>query len=138
MPWRFNVAAGAPGLFTADASGRGGGAFLNETGSLNTEATPAARGSIVVLYATGFGAMRPAMADGELAAPPYAQPVAPYKVRIADRECTVLYGGAAPGLVAGLIQLNVRVPDDIAPGIVPVVVEVNGVRSARTVSMAVR
>lgn len=134
----LNVAAAAPGLFTADASGRGGGAFLNENGSLNTEDSPAARGSIVVLYATGLGAMRPALADGELASPPYAQPIAPFKVFIAERECEVLYAGAAPGLVAGLVQLNVRVPSDIAPGLVPVIVEAASARSARTVGLAVR
>jgi len=134
----MNVAATAPGFFTANSSGRGGGAFLNSDGSLNTEANPAERGSIVVLYATGLGAMRPAMNDGELAAPPYAQPIAPYKVRIAERECEVVYGGAAPGLVAGLVQLNVRVPADIAPGVVPVSLEADGVISPRTVSVAVR
>lgn len=134
----LQVAAAAPAFFTANSSGRGGGAFLNANGSLNTETNPADRGSIVVLYATGLGAMRPAMADGELASPPYAQPAAPYKVRIADRECEILYGGAAPGLVAGLVQLNVRVPSDIGPGVVPVTLEVAGVLSPRTVSLAVR
>ena len=134
----MNVAAAAPGFFTANSSGRGGGAFLNEDGGLNTEASPAERGSIVVLYATGLGVMRPAMNDGELAGPPYAEPAAQYKVRIADRECEVFYGGAAPGLVAGLIQLNVRVPADIAPGVVPVTLEVDGARSTRMVSVAVR
>ena len=134
----MNVAAAAPGFFTANSSGQGGGAFLNEDGGLNTDASPAERGSIVVLYATGLGVMRPTMSDGELAGPPYAEPAASYKVRIADRECKVLYGGAAPGLVAGLIQLNVRVPADIAPGVVPVTLEVNGARSTRTVSVAVR
>jgi len=134
----MNVATTAPGFFTANSSGRGGGAFLNADGALNTEATPADRGSIVVLFATGLGAMRPAMNDGELASPPYAQPAAAYKVLIGDRECEVLYGGAAPGLVAGLVQLNVRVPADIAPGVVPVILEADGVRSPRTVSVAVR
>lgn len=132
------VASTAPGFFTANSSGRGGGAFLNSNGTLNSVDDPAERGSIVVLYATGLGAMRPAPNDGELAGPPYAQPIAPYKVRIADRECEVLYGGAAPGLVAGIVQLNVRVPADIAPGVVPVSLEADGVRSPRTVSVAVR
>ena len=134
----INVAAAAPALFTADASGRGGGAFLNANASVNTEANPAERGSIVVLYATGMGAMRPAMNDGELAGPPYSQPAGRFTVRIADRECEVLYGGAAPGLVAGLVQLNVRVPADIAPGVVPVSLEVAGITSPRMVSLAVR
>jgi astacin len=133
-----NVVVTAPALFTAEASGRGAGAFLNSDGSLNTAANPAARGSIVVLYATGLGTMRPAMNDGELAGPPYAQPVATPMVRIAGRVCEILYGGAAPGLVAGLIQLNVRVPADIGPGLVPVTVEAGGISSPRTVGLAVR
>lgn len=134
----LNVAATAPAFFTAASSGRGGGAFLNENGSVNSEANPALRGSVVVLYATGLGAMRPAMSDGELAGAPYAQVAAPVTVRIAERVCTVLYSGAAPGLVAGLVQLNVRVPDDIGEGIVPVSIEAGGVLSPRTVSLAVR
>ena len=134
----LNVAATAPAFFTATASGRGGGAFLNEDGSVNTEANPAVRGSIVVLYATGLGTTRPAMGDGELAGAPYAQVAAPLTVRIAERVCTVLYSGAAPGLVAGLVQLNVRVPEDIGEGIVPVSIEAGGVISPRTVSLAVR
>ena len=111
---------------------------MNEDGRLNSEANPAARCSIVVLYATGTGVMRPAANDGELAGPPYAQPAARYTVRIADRDCEVLYGGAAPGLVSGLTQLNVRVPADIAAGVVPVSLEAEGARSPRTVSLAVR
>src|SRR5262249_40247611 len=123
------VAPAAPAFFTANSSGRGGGAFLNSDGSVNTAANPAERGSIVVLYATGLGAMQPAMADGELAAAPFPRPAAPFKVRIADRECEVLFGAAAPGFIAGLIQLNVRVPADIAPGIVPVFLEAAGIES---------
>jgi len=132
------VAAAAPGFFTIQQSGRGLGAFLNSDGSLNSETNPAARGSIVVLYATGLGAMTPALADGELAAPPYARPVTPFKVRIGDQECEVLYGGAAPSLVAGLIQLNVRIPAVLGPGILPVTLEAAGLVSPRTVGIAVR
>lgn len=132
------VVQAAPAFFTANSSGRGGGAFLNADGTLNTEANPAARGSIVVLYATGFGVMQPAMSDGELAGPPYAKPAAPYVVRIGGRECEVVYGGAAPGLVSGLVQLNVRVPADVMPGVLPVTVEVAGIQSQRAVGVAVR
>lgn len=134
----MSVAATAPGLFTANSSGAGGGAFLNADGSFNSPANPAARGSVAVLFATGLGVMNPAMADGELAAPPFARPASGFQVRIADQPVEILYSGAAPGYVAGLIQLNVRVPDDIAPGEVPVVIEAAGARSPRTVSIAVR
>lgn len=134
----MNVAPTAPGFFTANSSGIGGGAFLNADGSFNSTANPAARGSIVVLFATGLGVMQPAMADGELASAPFPRPVSDLQVRIADRPVEISYAGAAPGFVAGLIQLNVRVPGDIAPGEVPVVIEAGGVHSPRTVSIAVR
>jgi uncharacterized protein (TIGR03437 family) len=78
------------------------------------------------------------MNDGEAAAPPYAVPAAQVRVRIGDRICEVLYAGAAPGLVAGLVQFNVRVPSDIGPGVMPVIVEAANVQSPRTVSLAVR
>lgn len=133
-----NVAPTAPGFFTANSSGLGGGAFLNADGSFNSPSNPAARGSIVVLYATGLGVMQPAMADGELAAAPFPRPAADIQVRIADRPVEISFAGAAPGFVAGLIQINVRVPDDIAAGEVPVVIEAGGARSPRTVSLAVR
>jgi astacin len=134
----MSVAPAAPGFFTANSSGLGGGAFLNADGSFNSPANPAARGSIVVLYATGLGVMQPPMADGELAAAPFPRPAADVQVRIADRPVEIAFAGAAPGFVAGLIQLNVRVPGDIAAGEVPVVIEAAGARSPRTVSLAVR
>ena len=40
----------------------------------------------------------------------------PTKVFIDGMECEVLYAGAAPGLVAGAWQLNVRVPEYASKG----------------------
>src|SRR5262249_33404856 len=47
------VVSSAPGLFTADASGKGQAALLNQDGSLNSASSPAALGSVVVFFATG-------------------------------------------------------------------------------------
>jgi len=132
------VQAAGPAFFTFNSSGQGGGAFLNENGSVNTAANPAARGSIVVLYATGTGRTTPAQADGEVTGANPPRPAQPVKVFLADRDAEVLFAGSTPGVVSGLTQLNVRVPRDLAPGIVPVVLEVAGVRSPRTVSLAIR
>ena len=132
------VQAAGPAFFTFNSSGQGGGAFLNENGSVNTAANPAARGSIVVLYATGTGRTTPAQADGEVTGANPPRPAQPVKVFLADRDAEVLFAGSTPGGGSGLTQLNVRVPRDLAPGIVPVVLEVAGVRSPRTVSLAIR
>jgi uncharacterized protein (TIGR03437 family) len=99
IPTRILVWPARPGLFTADSSGKGFAAALNQDGSVNSPANPAAKGSIVVLYGTGGGVES-----------------LPAKVFIDGMECEVLYAGAAPGLVAGTWQLNVRVPDYASKG----------------------
>jgi uncharacterized protein (TIGR03437 family) len=60
-------------------------------------------------------------------------------VWIGGREAEVLYAGAAPGMVAGLMQVNVRVPSDARSGEnVPVTLRVGYAYSQSDVSMAVR
>lgn len=66
-PVTLRVASSAPGLFTADASGKGPGAFSNADGRPNSAANPAAKGSIITLYATGEGQTLPPSVDGKLA-----------------------------------------------------------------------
>jgi uncharacterized protein (TIGR03437 family) len=98
-----------------DGSGRGQAAALNEDGSLNSVSNPAPRGSIVVLYGTGIGATVPPSVDGALA--PLAdipKPALPVQV-LFDRAFTdVYYGGPAPGAVNGLVQINMRLPENLA------------------------
>jgi uncharacterized protein (TIGR03437 family) len=51
----------------------------------------------------------------------------------------VIYQGGAPGLVAGVSQINVKVPADVTPGsAVPVTLTVGNVKSLNTVTMAVK
>jgi uncharacterized protein (TIGR03437 family) len=106
------VQPASPALFALDASGGGQGAILNQDLSVNTRSNPASRGSVVVLYATGGGLTTPASADGRLTAPPYPMPNLPVSVTISGKPAEVRYAGAAPGLVAGVMQINVVVPDD--------------------------
>jgi uncharacterized protein (TIGR03437 family) len=102
----FAVAPTAPGIFKLGSASW----VLNQDGSVNFSANPAAAGSIIVIYATGAGQTNPAGVDGSLAAAPYPAPVQMVSVTIGGANATVLYAGAAPGLVAGLMQINVRVP----------------------------
>jgi uncharacterized protein (TIGR03437 family) len=108
--FEVEVAPASPGIFTADASGRGPAAALNQDGSFNTSAGGALPGSVVTLFATGEGLMTPLPRDGSLAETPLAQPVQPIAASIGGQTAEVIYAGAAPGLVAGLLQLNIRVP----------------------------
>ncbi len=123
------VTNSAPGLFTMDSTGQGQAAVLNQDGSVNGDLNPAGRGSTIVLYATGGGETSPAGTDGLLATSPFSTLLLPISARIAGRSADVLYAGGALGLVAGVIQVNVQVPDGIASGAVPIVLQVGSALS---------
>lgn len=133
------VVEARPGLFTRDASGKGQAAALNEDGSLNSADKPAAPGSVIVLYATGGGAMNPPLEDGAVvSAETLPRPLLPVVVRIGGQPAEVLYAGAAPGLIAGVLQINARVPPTARPGTaVPVQLQVGDVSSPTGVTLAV-
>lgn len=132
------VAASAPALFSLDSSGKGGGAILNEDSSVNTPSNAAAKGSIVVLFGTGEGQTDPPGVDGKLAAGVFPKPTQTVAVRIGGLAAEVLYAGAAPGLVAGVLQVNARLPAAVASGNVPVVVTVGSASSQADLTVAVR
>jgi uncharacterized protein (TIGR03437 family) len=109
----LRVAAATPALFTQTATGGGPGAILNQDYSVNSASNPATRGSVVMLYGTGFGALDPQPADGQIAG---AAPTRTAVTATVDGvPAVVTYSGAAPGLIAGVIQINVQIPAVIAP-----------------------
>ncbi len=136
-PVAIAAAPTVPGVFTADGSGRGQAAAVNQDGTRNGSATPARAGSVVSLYATGEGQTLPAGVDGKAAASPLPQPVGPVTVTIGGLPADVRYAGGAPGQIAGVMQVNVAVPDGLA-GAVSVVLSVGGVASQPGVTLAVR
>jgi len=139
-PMLLGVARSAPGIFAVDGSGRGQGAILNEDGAtLNSPEHPAPRGSIVVLYATGAGETDPPGEDGAVPAAVLPKPVLPVRVTIGGVAAELLYAGAAPYYVSGLMQINARVPRYIEPGdYVPVVLTVGDRSSLPAVTVSVR
>jgi uncharacterized protein (TIGR03437 family) len=133
------VAAAAPAIFSADSTGSGPGAILNQDFTLNTAQSPVPRGGIIQIFATGEGQTRPSGVDGKLAAVPLTAPLLPVTVTVGGRPATILYAGGAPGLVAGVVQINVRVPDDIMPeSTVPVVIRVGEIASPAGITVSVR
>lgn len=105
------TAAVSPALFTQAANGTGPGAILNEDYSLNSFSNPATAGSTVMLYGTGFGTLVPPATDGQIASDP-AQTATAVTASIAGMPAQVTYAGAAPGLIAGVVQINIRIPQD--------------------------
>ncbi len=128
-----------PAIFTLNSSGTGPGAILNQDYSVNSSVNPAARGSVVILYATGEGQTDPAGTDGLLANAPLPEPRLPVSVAVGGINAEVLYAGAAPTLVAGLMQINITIPPN-APigGSVPVQLSVGNITSPAGVTVAVK
>ncbi len=123
-PIPVEVVRATPGIFTLDGSGAGQAAVLNEDGTVNSAVNPAARGSIVSFFATGFGAVTP-LPEGTAMTPllpPWPRTVEPFDLYIAGDApnraagMEVLYAGPAPGAVPGLFQINARIPMNAFPG----------------------
>jgi uncharacterized protein (TIGR03437 family) len=104
------VNASYPALFTANLKSSGPALAVNQVGSLYSDANPAPKGSIVLLYGTGTGQTNPPAVDGRAApADPLQRIALPMFVAIGGVAAEVLFAGNAPGFV-GLTQINVRVP----------------------------
>ncbi len=130
----------APSIFSIDYTGRGQGAIVNQDGvTVNSSSAPAAKGSVISIYATGEGQTDPAGIDGQFAAgSALPRPKLPVRVTIGGKAAEVLYAGAAPGQVAGLLQVNARVPEDAASGEAPVVVQVGDAASQPRITVVVK
>jgi uncharacterized protein (TIGR03437 family) len=117
-PVTVPVVEASPGLYSQSASGRGAAAALNQDLTVNGQ-QPARPGSFVALFGTGAGLMDPPLEDGLPAAPPFSSVRLPVAVLYMDptteefREAVVTYAGAAPELLAGMLQVNFQVPPDI-------------------------
>jgi len=134
----LSVSASAPAIFTLDGSGAGAGAILNQDSSLNSELNPASRGSIVVIYATGAGQTDPPGVDGQVTGDVLSHATQPVAVQIGGFAAEILYAGAAPGLVAGVLQINCRVPGNAQPGVVSVGLTVGTATSPAGVNLAIQ
>ena len=140
LPFSIAVAAAAPALFTADSTGHGQAAVLNQNGSFNSASNPAPVGSYISLFATGEGQTTPAGIDGKTAAAPLPIPLLPVSVTIGGQiigSGQLQYAGAAPGQVAGLLQINVRIPANTFGQAVPVSIQVGNAASPGGATIAI-
>jgi len=116
-PITLPVAPTATGVFSGDGSGRGPAAVLNaRDGTIKSSSNPARRGDYVSIFATGAGLTTPASVDGLLGTAPLGQPNAGVSVSIGGLPCQLNFAGAAPGLIAGAIQINALVPEGAPTG----------------------
>lgn len=141
VPAAFPVqlAASAPGLFTADTSGAGNVAAINQDGTANSATNAAARGSVVLLYATGEGVTAPPVSDGAITTGRIVPgPLLPVSLTIGGTPARVIAAESAPGTVAGVMQIEAIVPTGISPGAAPVVLTVGTANSQSGVTLSVK
>jgi uncharacterized protein (TIGR03437 family) len=85
-------------------------AVLNQDGSVNSASNHANLGTIVSVFATGFGSMAPQPKDGQLLTGMLPTLAAPVQVLYQGQQLEVTYAGPAPTLIAGVTQVNFRLP----------------------------
>ena len=132
------TASVAPAIFSQTGIGNGPGAILNEDYSVNAYDNPARGGSVVMIYGTGFGALTPPAVDGQ-PAEGLASTTNPVIATIGGLDAEVIYAGAAPGLIAGLAQINLLVPAGAGPDpAAPIVLRIGSARTAAGITISVR
>ena len=125
-----NVGLAGPALFSR---GDSFAAALNQDGVLNDLLNPVAPGSVFVVFGTGAGQTDPAGVDGLITGDVLPRPLADVEVMVGGELAELLYFGAAPGLVSGVFQANVRIsPNQQKVGKVSVGVRVGQFDNAQT------
>lgn len=93
----------APAIFLIST----GAAITNQNNSINSASNPALRGSTIVIYCTGLGAVS---AKGSLNVAN-----APVSVVIGGVDIAAAFAGLTPGFT-GVYQVNVAIPSGLPPG----------------------
>ncbi len=115
-PQSIPVAAASPGIFMV----------VNPNGKANATVNPAPRASVVVLYATGFGETNPPGVDGKISTSPYPKPVLAVTVTVGGVNAHLLYCGAEPNVISGMMEVKVQLPAGVSGSAVPLVLNIGG------------
>jgi uncharacterized protein (TIGR03437 family) len=126
-PVPIKVRTATPGIFTNGSANDGAAAALNQDGSRNSASNPAAAGSIVQLFGTGFGTLETNPATGDFfSATTLTHLTNAISLTVGGKSTEVEFAGGAPGAIAGVNQINVRIPDGLSAGPQTVLIEVAG------------
>ncbi len=138
-PFPVTVVPAVSGIFTVDASGAGQAILLNQDGSVNSPALPAAPGSVVTLWATGAGQTSPGGIDGAVEAGTLTQPILLVQAQIGGQPAEVKYAGGSSGMVEGVIQVNLQIPAASQTGAaVPLILRFGNSNSQPGVTLAIQ
>ena len=101
----------------------------NQNGTLNGPDNPLHRGQVLLVYATGLGAV---VRQGQV-----SMTAAPVTVVLNGQELPVAFAGLAPG-ATGEYQVNVVIPASTPPGLgIPLTLKQGG-RLSNTVTIALQ
>ncbi|MBV9771526.1 MAG: hypothetical protein JOZ32_18290 [Bryobacterales bacterium] len=140
-----NFVPSMPGIFTSSAGGQLYAIAVNSSdsslawpqGLAGSGSHPAKAGDILIIYATGLGAVDHQPADGGIPSV-LAKTIVTPTVLIGGVEADVQFSGLAPQFV-GVNQLNVQVPPGVAAGsAVPLQINVNGFTSTNQAVVAIQ
>lgn len=143
-PVAVNFAPSMPGIFIAALGGQLNAVAVNFSDNslawpqgLVSSSHPAKAGDVLVIYATGLGAVDHPPVEGGIPSQ-LANTIAPPKVLFGGVAGEVLFSGLSPQFV-GVNQLNVQVPTGVKAGnAVPLQIEVNGFTSTNTAVVAIQ
>jgi uncharacterized protein (TIGR03437 family) len=116
----------APAIFTISP---GEAAITNQDNTPNTPSNPADRGSYLVIYGTGFGAVT---SSGGL-----SRANTPVSAVIGGTTVPAAFAGLTPGTI-GLYQANVQIPASLPPGSSLALYLQQGSAVSNTVTVAIR
>jgi uncharacterized protein (TIGR03437 family) len=132
------ITSTSPAIFTA-GGGSGQAAALNQDNSANSPSNPAAAGTVLQIFMTGAGQTNPVGTDGQLAGSAPNTPSGTVTATIGGVDAPVQYAGSSFGLVQGVTQVNILVPQGAPSGDgVPLVVQVGANPSPSGVTVAIQ
>jgi uncharacterized protein (TIGR03437 family) len=132
------VAATVPAIFALNATGSGPGAILNQDFSVNSASNPAAAASVIQIFGTGGGVVAGGATDGAPAPIALSWLATQPTATIGGLNAPVQYAGSAPGLVNGVIQVNLLVPAGLTSGPQPVVLTFGTAKSQAGITVVVQ
>jgi len=152
LPISESVASQAPGIYTDTSTGTGQASVTNQNGTLNGPAagvsingttiatSPAPEGSVIAVYMTGGGQTNPTSSTGTVTPGGSTLYNIPGTVTatINGVNAQVQFAGAAPGLVTGVIQVNIKVPTGISGSTLPLAITINGTTTLAGPTVAVQ
>jgi alcohol dehydrogenase (cytochrome c) len=133
-----SVVEAQPGLFTRSGASTGQAIALNQDGSFNSSSNPAARGSTLSIFATGAGQTNPPAQTGSFASSDSIRPLLAVKVLIGGIGADVGSARIPQGSFAGMLRVDVRVPEAAPTGAETPIEVVIGDTLSPPVTVAIR